>query len=231
MIFDAKKIQKNHDDRSIPPSDYDLVIDHIHTRLKILGLEGQSLCVTSDNPIWVNKFKDLGWSITCPERCDIWVNMWSLHYKEDPQAYLGNLLLPVHNKALCLVCFPGGDTLKELRHYMFQADERVYGGIHPRVHPMIDGLSLTRLLQSLLLEEIVVDVISSSLKYQNLENLLMDLRRWGETNALKDRRKTLDCSLFLKVLKDQIPHDEPFSMTLDILLGTFFKKDIFKKHI
>ncbi|MEM7490907.1 MAG: SAM-dependent methyltransferase, partial [Pseudomonadota bacterium] len=91
---------------------------------------------------------------------------------------------------LFLSVAPGGDTLRELRAALGQAEAQVMGGLSPRVAPMGEVRDMGTLLQRAGLALPVADVATMRVRYRDLRHLVGDLRAMGETNALAARHKT-----------------------------------------
>lgn len=89
---------------------------------------------------------------------------------------------------LLLGAIVGGNSLPRLRSALLAAD-RVSGGAAPRLHPSIDGPSLSALLVSVGLLDPVVDVDRLDVSYPNLDRLVADLRSMGCTNVLLERSR------------------------------------------
>jgi SAM-dependent methyltransferase len=91
---------------------------------------------------------------------------------------------------LAMLSFLGGETLRELRTCLSQAEIKVTGGLSPRIFPMIDVKGAGQLMQragfklpTAVSETVVV-------QYTSPFKLLEDLRGMGETNTLVQRQKT-----------------------------------------
>ncbi len=98
---------------------------------------------------------------------------------------LRHLLVP---GGLLLGAIVGGDSLPRLRFTMLTAD-RALGGAAPRVHPSIDGPSLSALLGAVGFVEPVVDVDRIDVSYASFDRLVADLRTMGCTNVLSERSR------------------------------------------
>ncbi|HSV28226.1 MAG TPA: SAM-dependent methyltransferase, partial [Candidatus Omnitrophota bacterium] len=85
----------------------------------------------------------------------------------------------------------GGETLKELRKALTDAEIAEEGGLSPRVSPMADVRDLGRLLQRAGFALPVTDADSVTVSYGDPMRLLADLRGMGETNAVAEQRKGL----------------------------------------
>lgn len=100
-------------------------------------------------------------------------------------ATLRQLLAP---GGLLLGAIIGGNSLPRLRAAMLAAD-LAGGGATPRIHPSIDGPSLSALLGAVNFVEPVVDVDRLDVSYSNLDRLVEDLRFMGCTNILTNRSR------------------------------------------
>lgn len=89
---------------------------------------------------------------------------------------------------LLLGAIVGGNSLPRLRSALLAAD-RVGGGAAPRLHPSIDGPSLSALLVSVGLLDPVIDVDRLDVSYPGLDRLVDDLRLMGCTNVLLERSR------------------------------------------
>jgi SAM-dependent methyltransferase len=88
---------------------------------------------------------------------------------------------------LFICAFFGGETLRELRHALYEAEDIVTGQVSPRVSPMIDLQQAASLVQKAGFTMPVVDRDLVKVSYQTLDGLYADLRRMSETNALSGR--------------------------------------------
>lgn len=88
----------------------------------------------------------------------------------------------------CLIgAMAGGELLPALRAALI-AGERESGRVAARVHPRIDGPTLTALLASAGFDQPVVDVDRVTLRYRTLTDLVRDLRAMGSTNVMDSVR-------------------------------------------
>lgn len=93
---------------------------------------------------------------------------------------LRHLLRPGGRLAGCIV---GGDSLPRLRTALIDAD-RTLGRVARRMHPMMDGGSLSSLLQGAGFDHPLVQVDRVDVGYPSLDRLVMDLRSMGCGSAL-----------------------------------------------
>jgi hypothetical protein len=101
---------------------------------------------------------------------------------------LANIRAALVPDAMLIGAISGGNTLPRLRAAMREADA-VMGGASPRVHPRIDGPSLSALLADVGFIMPVVDVDRVTANYDSLRALVADLRAMGATNILSDRSR------------------------------------------
>lgn len=125
------------------------------------------------------------------ESFDLIVSVLSLHAVNDLPGALVQIRRALKPDGLFLAALFGGETLSELRLAFAAAEAETLGGVSPRVAPFADVRELGALLQRAGFTLPVADVERTSVKYRDLSRLFADLRRLGETNALKGRRTSL----------------------------------------
>jgi len=89
---------------------------------------------------------------------------------------------------LLLACFPGGDTLRELRDVLLRAESEITGAAALRVFPMIDVRAAGQLLQRAGFALPVVDSEKVTVRYATIFSLFKDLRAMGATAASLNRQ-------------------------------------------
>lgn len=100
---------------------------------------------------------------------------------------------------LFLGVLSGGESLSELRACLSEAEIALKGGASPRVAPMADLQTLSRLLPAAGFAHGVADRERVMLVYPDLFGLMRDLRGLGLTNALSARsRRFAPRALFTK---------------------------------
>jgi SAM-dependent methyltransferase len=120
---------------------------------------------------------------------DLIVSVLDLHAIDDPVGSLiqaNRILRP--DGLFVGVCFCG-ETLKELRTVLAEAEMELEGGLSPRVFPFLDVREGGALLQRAGFALPVADVERVTVRYREPLRLLADLRAMGETNVLTARRK------------------------------------------
>ncbi|MBK8174751.1 MAG: methyltransferase domain-containing protein [Rhodospirillales bacterium] len=121
---------------------------------------------------------------------DLVASVLSLHWVNDLPGTLIQLRHALRPDGLLLAAILGGDTLKELRSALAEAELALEGGISPRVSPFAEVRDIGNLLQRAGFALPVVDVDAITVSYADPLRLLADLRGMGETNAVRERRKS-----------------------------------------
>jgi malonyl-ACP O-methyltransferase BioC len=122
---------------------------------------------------------------------DLVISCLSLHWVNDLPGTLVQIRRVLKPDGLFLCAMLGGETLKELRQSLAEAEIAEEGGMSPRVSPFADVRDLGGLLQRAGFALPVVDADAVNVAYGDPMRLLADLRGMGETNAVAERRKTL----------------------------------------
>jgi NADH dehydrogenase [ubiquinone] 1 alpha subcomplex assembly factor 5 len=121
---------------------------------------------------------------------DLVVSAMSLHWVNDLPGTLLQIRRALRPDGLLLAAMLGGETLKELRRALADAEIALEGGLSPRVSPFADVRDLGNLLQRAGFTLPVVDCDTLTVSYADPLALLTDLRGMGETNAVLARRKS-----------------------------------------
>jgi SAM-dependent methyltransferase len=119
-----------------------------------------------------------------PESFDLVVSALNLNFVNDLPGALAQLRRTLAPDGLLLAALIGGQTLRELRICLAQAQEEIERGASPRVAPFVDLRDLGGLLQRAGLALPVVDADSFTVRYANALDLMHDLRFMGATNVL-----------------------------------------------
>lgn len=121
---------------------------------------------------------------------DLVISLLNLHWVNDLPGALLQIRRALKPDGLFLAALFGGETLKELRRSLAEAEIAAEGGLSPRVSPFADVRDAGNLLQRAGFALPVADVETLSVSYADPFALLADLRGMGETNAVLERRKT-----------------------------------------
>jgi SAM-dependent methyltransferase len=122
---------------------------------------------------------------------DLVTSLLSLHWVNDLPGALAQIRLALKPDRLFLAAMLGGETLKELRQALAEAEIAVEGGLSPRVSPFAGVRDAGGLLQRAGFALPVVDTETLTVVYSDPLKLIADLRAMGETNAINERRRCL----------------------------------------
>lgn len=128
---------------------------------------------------------------------DLVVSPLALHLVNDTPGLLIQARRALVADGLFLAAVPGAGTLGELRQSLLEAESRLSGGAHSRVHPFADVRDYGALLQRAGFALPVADREDIVVRYDDIFALMRDLRAMGMTNATTARsRKPAPRALF-----------------------------------
>ncbi len=145
-----------------------------------------------------------------------------LHWISDVQGFLKDIHQALNPKGAFQGCFVGGNSLGDLRLFFMQQELDLRGKVYPRFSPLIDEISLIKLLSQAGFCEIVVDREQYEFEYSTLDNLIKDLRDSGQTNALLQGKGPFPRELYTR-LKKEFKKTKPV-VNIDILYWSCFKQ-------
>jgi SAM-dependent methyltransferase len=122
------------------------------------------------------------------ETFDLVTSVLSLHSVNDLPGALLQIRRVLKPDGVFLAALFGGETLHELRLAFTAAEATALGGASPRVAPFADVRDLGGLLQRAGFALPVVDLERTTVRYREPMRLMTDLRAFGETNVLAQRR-------------------------------------------
>lgn len=122
---------------------------------------------------------------------DLVMSNLSLHWVNDLPGALAQIRRAIKPDGLFLATMFGGETLRELRTVLLEADSETSGGVAPRVSPFTDVRDAGNLLGRAGFALPVVDADSITVTYSDMFKLMADLRAMGETNTVLERRKMM----------------------------------------
>jgi len=120
---------------------------------------------------------------------DLVTSLLSLHWINDLPGVLTQIRLALKPDGLFLAAMLGGETLKELRQALAEAEIAIEGGLSPRVSPFAGVRDAGGLLQRAGFALPVVDTETLTVVYSDPLKLIADLRAMGEANAIIERRQ------------------------------------------
>jgi NADH dehydrogenase [ubiquinone] 1 alpha subcomplex assembly factor 5 len=121
---------------------------------------------------------------------DLVTSNLSLHWVNDLPGAFAQIRQALKPDGLFLASLFGGDTLRELRIALMEADGETAAGVAPRVSPFTDVRDAGNLLTRAGFALPVVDADNVVVTYEDLFKLMGDLRAMGETNTVLERPKT-----------------------------------------
>jgi SAM-dependent methyltransferase len=124
-----------------------------------------------------------------PASFDLVVSALSLHWVNDLPGTLVQVRAALRPDGLFLAALLGGETLRELRLCLLEAEAAVEGGASPRVSPFADLRDAAGLLQRAGFALPVADSDTITVSWADPLALMRELRGMGETNAVAARRK------------------------------------------
>ena len=130
---------------------------------------------------------------------DLALSNLSLHWVNDLPGAFAQVRRALKSDGLFLAHMFGGDTLRELRLALLEAEGDTSGGVGPRVSPFTDVRDAGNLLTRAGFALPVIDADTITVTYEDLFKLMADLRRMGETNTVVERpKKPARRDLFLR---------------------------------
>ncbi len=118
---------------------------------------------------------------------DLVLSCLTFHWVNDLPGVLLQLNHALRPDGLLLAAFFGGDTLKELRAALLEAELERHGGASPRISPFTDLRDAAGLLQRAGFALPVADLDRIEVTYASAAKLISDLHAMGEANALTRR--------------------------------------------
>lgn len=110
-----------------------------------------------------------------------------LHWVNDLPGALAQIRAALKPDGLFLAAVMGGETLRELRACLMEAEMGVSGGASPRVSPFIDLRDMGALMQRAGFALPVIDSDTVTVDYSHPLKLMEDLRGMGASNATFSR--------------------------------------------
>ena len=119
-----------------------------------------------------------------PQDLDLVVCALGMHAMNDLPELLGRILRSMKEDGMLMLALPINGTLKELRECLMLAEIELCEGASARVDPFIDLQQAGKLLQNAGFKLPVVDREELVIRYDNMFDLILDLRSMGATSAL-----------------------------------------------
>lgn len=120
---------------------------------------------------------------------DLVISLLGLQGENDVPGAMVQMRRALRPDGLMLAVMLGGETLKELRLALTQAETEIYGGASPRVLPFVDVRVAGALLQRVGFALPVTDIETLTVRYASAFGLMRDIRGMGGQNALHARSR------------------------------------------
>lgn len=131
---------------------------------------------------------------------DLIISFMEMHCFNDIPGFLQQIKYCLAADGLFLSVFLGQDTLWQLRQATQLVEDNVYGGISPRVVPMVKLSDAAALMQRAGFSLPVVDIDQIEMIYSNTQAFLQDLKAMGLSNTMLERSKRVGEKSFLRRL-------------------------------
>lgn len=156
-----------------------------------------------------------------PASFDLIVASLSLHWVNDLPGTLLQLRQALRPEGLLLASLPALGTLAELRAALTEAEADITGGASPRVSPFPELRDCAHLLQRAGFVLPVADLDEIRVLYADPFALLSDLRAAGETNAVRQRARTVPSRVLFPAALGRLPaQDGRAAVTLRMAMMT-----------
>ena len=142
--------------------------------------------------------------------------------------YLKKILEILTDDGLFLCNFFGEQTLRELRHCFFIADDRFLNGTFNRI-PKVDLMAdFSNLLAGIGYNEIVTEKINFDIFYKNIIGILKDIKNMGEKIPIKEKREKISktyINFLNKIYMEEFANQNlQLKVTLDIISISSWKQ-------
>ena len=125
-----------------------------------------------------------------PACFDLILSNLVLHWINDLPGLLAQVRMALIQDGVFIATLFGGTSLAELRACLIEAESKLWGGVHPRIAPMLDIREAAALMQRAGFALPVVDSERIEVSYESAWHLMRDLRGMGQNSALSQRPRT-----------------------------------------
>ena len=141
-----------------------------------------------------------------PQSLNALFSLLDLHCVNDVPGYLAQCAKALKPDGLFMCCFFAGETLVELRESWLAA-EAAFGGVSPRVAPMIGLREMGGLLQRAGFALPVADADRLVVRYANVLSLLREIKAMGYANPLAERHDGFTAPRLITALSENYKPD------------------------
>ncbi|MEM0976207.1 MAG: SAM-dependent methyltransferase [Pseudomonadota bacterium] len=156
---------------------------------------------------------------------DLVIHGLELHWANDPVGQLIQVRRSMAPDGLMIAVLFAGETLRELRTALTEAEVEVSNGLSARLSPLGDVRDLGAVLHRAGYALPVADTFIQTVSYKNALSLFRDLRSMGETNALHGRPKTFSRRTVLQETANRLEAKGPFEVTFELAFLTGWVPD------
>ncbi len=146
---------------------------------------------------------------------DLVIGSLTLHLVNDFPGTLAQIRNILKKDGVFIASMLGGETLTELRQVMAEVEMEEMGGISPRVAPFSDVKTIGSILQRVGFADPVSDGEKIKVEYDNVLDLMHDLRGMGESSPMIKSGRPLTRSLIAKI-------DERYRAKFGGIIATFY---------
>ena len=144
-----------------------------------------------------------------------------LHWSNDFLKVLNEIYRTLKPDGLFLCSVFGSETLNELKYCLYNAEDKIFQNVSPRVSPFIRLQDAGNLLQRSGFQLPVIDRDTIKIFYDDIYSLMKDLKGMGESNSLINRKKVFTTKkLFNKaneIYKKKFSENKKIYATFEIL--------------
>jgi SAM-dependent methyltransferase len=137
---------------------------------------------------------------------DLIISFMEMHYFNDIPGFLQQIKRCLIPDGLFLGVFLGQDTLWQLRQVTQVIEEEIYGGVSPRVAPMVKLSDAAALMQRAGFALPVIDTDHIDMIYNNATTFIHELKNMGLSNVMIERNNRMAERRFLQRLMEYYDH-------------------------
>lgn len=127
-----------------------------------------------------------------------------------------NLLKP---GGVFIASFFGEENLSELRQVLYEVENKIYGGISPRIAPTIDVKTAAALIQKAGFTNPISTLETIKIEYSGVDKLLKDLKMMGQGNIMHKRSRKFATPRFFEEISKK--YHELYQTSDSKLLASF----------
>jgi NADH dehydrogenase [ubiquinone] 1 alpha subcomplex assembly factor 5 len=237
FCYKLLKIKKERASNSLAKCDFlhKKTADDLLSRIDILYLKNKKILLLGDFPNDSNIFHSkeinteqisriddgyVGLS-GLQEKFDLIISNLELHFINDIKGYLVEIKSKLNNDGVFLASFFGGESLYELKRVFMHAAEQTGSIYSTRSIPFCDIKSVGMLVKNTGFEMPVIDSSDITIKYNNLFEIIRDLRGMAQTNILFERSKEYVGKDFFnianKIYLEKFSQDKKLLVNIDLI--------------